>query len=193
MKNSPFDKIKYILSFTEHYLLPKFGVIYSESIHNDFLILRDLNCNKKESEFYRIKVEEYAKLAVVSPKWLSAFYVMLFESFSIALHQTKIENYGKLVYCKQMVASHELSIDIIFQRAKEYLIALGMYKELTFFESNAIKEYVITYCNQDGTTPVGQCPSIIIETIDSRFMMDIFSKKFPKSDVVSWGLVRDVC
>ena len=138
MDNSSYvDKTTYLICFLQEHLIPKavISTTDGQNVENDILLLRNVQRYGKDSVFYRSKMDEYAKLAVHAPKWTSAFYVMLFECFSIAWHQSKIEQYKTLQFCKQMSLSHAQSIEIIFQRAKEYLILLGMYKELTLFEN----------------------------------------------------------
>lgn len=48
-------------------------------------------------------------------------------------------------------------------------------------------EYLITYCREDGTTPLGKCPNDIFQAKDYGDLMSQFHARYPEHEVVSWG------
>lgn len=55
-----------------------------------------------------------------------------------------------------------------------------------------MKTYLITLCNADGTTPLGQCPAY---EVDGENYLDAQAKalrEHPGTEIVSWGLKSDI-
>jgi hypothetical protein len=61
-------------------------------------------------------------------------------------------------------------------------------------------EYLVIYCKRDGTTPLGQCPKVMLEIDDQtpgrmnsyQRVLCEFYKQFPDCDVVSWGTKEQI-
>jgi hypothetical protein len=55
-----------------------------------------------------------------------------------------------------------------------------------------MKTYLIQLCNEDGSTPLGQCPTYEIEGEDYLDAQFKAMKAHPGTEVVSWGLKSDI-
>lgn len=55
-----------------------------------------------------------------------------------------------------------------------------------------MKTYLIKLCNQDGSTPLGQCPEYEVEAEDYLDAQAKALREHPGTEVVSWGLKSDI-
>jgi hypothetical protein len=61
-------------------------------------------------------------------------------------------------------------------------------------------EYEVTMCKDDGTTPLGQCPKVIVFVDDKspgilntyQRVLSEFFKLYPSYQIVSWGRKQDI-
>ena len=55
-----------------------------------------------------------------------------------------------------------------------------------------MKTYLIKLCNQDGSTPLGQCPEYEVEAKDYLDAQSKALSEHPGTEIVSWGLKSDI-